>query len=99
MKSLEAERFLIEDKRPIEGHFFEYSDKKNPVKPGVNHLKAILHIPAEAGADLQRGTIIRRLETGVVYIIKEAEVSGVGIVELDLERAKPGADSLAIGKF
>jgi hypothetical protein len=99
MRSLEAENFLVEDKSPIDGHFFEYSDKSSQLKPTVNSLKAILHVSTEVGGDLQKGLKIRRLETGVVYVIKEAFVSGVGVVELDLERAKSGNDSLAIGKF
>lgn len=99
MRSLDAENFLIEDRSPIDGHFFEFSDKSSQLKPSVNNLKAILHVSTEVGSALQKGSRIRRLETGVIYVIKEAFVSGVGVVELDLERVKPGSDSLAIGKF
>ena len=99
MQGLDSEDFLIDDARQVAGHFFEYTDRKNPVKPGVNLLKAVLHVATEEAVEIKSGVRIRRLATGVLYLVKEVDVSGVGIVSVDLERASPGKESLGMGKF
>ncbi len=99
MQSLNPENFLIEDTTEVFGHFFEYTDKKSGITPGVNHLKTILHLDSEDAMKVKAGLQIRRLATGVLYAVKEADVSGVGIVSLELERTAAGKESLGMGKF
>ncbi|RZA17011.1 MAG: hypothetical protein EOP10_23545 [Proteobacteria bacterium] len=89
--------FLQASGDEIEGLFFEYSEKSTTVRAGLNPAKAVFLTEKNESTFSIREIIIRK-SSAQAYYVKEIYDSGVGVMELSLEKKMSG-EAVAHGKF
>lgn len=92
------EIFIGVSGRKVEVTFFEYSEKTSTMKPSALPTKTLVLVPTEDAAEFPHRMTVIREATGERYFVNELMHSGIGLIEVTLEK-QVSREAIAHGKF
>ncbi|MDQ3232028.1 MAG: hypothetical protein M3Q07_09430 [Pseudobdellovibrionaceae bacterium] len=84
--------------RKVEGTFFEYSEKTSTVKPSALPTKTLILVSTKDASEFQQRMAVIREATGESYFVKELMNTGIGLIEVTLEK-QVSVEAITHGKF
>ncbi|MDQ3232827.1 MAG: hypothetical protein M3Q07_13500 [Pseudobdellovibrionaceae bacterium] len=92
------DNLVTQSGKKIEADFFEYSERSTALKPSALPTKAVALISIEDAPFVASRNIVALESTGEKYFVKESMNSGVGLLEITLEKQGSG-EAITHGKF
>jgi hypothetical protein len=92
------DNLITQSGKKIEADFFEYSERSTALKPTALPTRAVALVSTEDASSIASRIVVTLESTGEKYFVKEIMNSGIGLLEITLEKQGSG-EAITHGKF